>query len=258
MLEKIVATKKEEVAQLQLREREEVTRFSLFQHLNSPNRSLGLIAEVKKASPSKGIIKHDFDPLQIAKQYEIGKADALSVLTDEQYFQGHHSYLTMIKKAVNLPVLRKDFIIDRKQIEDSLRMGADAILLIATILDKNQLHEFYEEAYEKGLECLVEVHSFADVEKTLSTFRPQLLGINNRNLQTFKTDLNQTREIVKQLPKDQFVVSESGIGTFQHIQQLEGFAKAILVGETLMRASTPLAGIETLFGEKKDDTNTFA
>lgn len=251
MLDRIVAVKKQEVRDLQLTEKLDVKRYSLFERLNSPNRTLGLIAEVKKASPSKGIIKKDFEPLNIAMQYEEGGADALSVLTDEQFFLGHHSYLTTIKKQVGLPVLRKDFIIDSRQIEESVRIGADAILLIATILEKDQIHELYEEAYEKGLECLVEVHSHADVEKVFSKFRPQLLGINNRNLQTFETDLNQTIEISRQLPKDQFVISESGIVDGSDLTQLQGYAKAILVGETLMRAQTPLIGIKTLFGELK-------
>lgn len=251
MLNKIVATKKIEVSQLQLAEPIEVRRFSLFQALKTPNRNLGLIAEVKKASPSKGVIKQDFDPLVIAKQYQAGGADALSVLTDEDYFQGHHTYLSTIKKQVSLPVLRKDFIIDSKQIEQSVRIGADAILLIATILEKNQLHEFYEEAYQKGLECLVEVHSSEDLEKVFSTFKPKIVGINNRNLKTFATDINQTLEIVKQLPKDVLVVSESGIKSKRDLDLLEGCADAILVGETLMRALTPESGIAELFDEKK-------
>jgi indole-3-glycerol phosphate synthase len=251
MLDKIVATKKIEVSQLLLADTIEVTKFSLLQALQAPNRNLGLIAEVKKASPSKGVIKKDFNPLEIAKQYEAGGADALSVLTDEDFFQGHHTYLSTIKKSIKLPVLRKDFIIDSKQIEQSVRIGADAILLIATILEKNQLHEFYQEAYEKGLECLVEVHSMEDVEKVLATFKPRILGINNRNLKTFETNINQTLEISKQLPKDILIVSESGIKSESDIKVLEGHANAILVGETLMRAATPIVGIETLFGEKK-------
>lgn len=258
MLNKIVETKKIEVSQLQLADPIEVTRFSLLQALQVPNRNLGLIAEVKKASPSKGVIKIDFDPLEIAKQYEVGRADALSVLTDEEYFQGHHTYLSTIKKHVNLPVLRKDFIIDSKQIEQSVRIGADAILLIATILEKNQLHEFYQEAYQKGLECLVEVHSIEDLEKVLSAFKPKIIGINNRDLKTFETNLNHTLEIAKQLPKDILVVSESGIKTKTDLELLEGYADAILVGETLMRAPTSLVGIATLFDEKRNEYNAFA
>lgn len=254
MLEKIVAVKQEEVVNLQLTEEIDVPRFSLFKGLTERQRSMGLIAEVKKASPSKGIIKKDFKPVEIAKEYERGKADAISVLTDEQFFRGHKTYLTAIKTQVRLPILRKDFIIDRKQIEESRRIGADAILLIATILEKNQLHEFYEETYEKGMECLVEVHSFADLEKVFSTFTPKILGVNNRNLQTFETNLEQTIEIAKQLPKDQFVVSESGIKTKADIAVLGNFAKAILVGETLMRATSPLEGIQQLFGEAQNET----
>lgn len=251
MLNKIVETKKIEVSQLQLVEPIEVTRFSLLEALQAPNRNLGLIAEVKKASPSKGVIKKDFDPLEIAKQYRAGRADALSVLTDEVYFQGHHTYLSAIKKQVNLPVLRKDFIIDSKQIEQSVRIGADAILLIATILEKNQLHEFYDEAYQKGLECLVEVHSSEDLEMVLSTFKPKILGINNRNLKTFETNINHTLEFAKQVPKEVLIVSESGIKCKRDLDLLEGCADAILVGESLMRAATPAAGITRLFAEKR-------
>ncbi len=258
MLNKIVETKKIEVSNIIIEDFEDVTNYSLLKALRTPNRKLGLIAEVKKASPSKGIIKANFDPLQIANEYEQGKADALSVLTDEQYFKGHLSYLTKIKKQVKLPILRKDFIISAKQIEQSKRIGADAILLIAAILDKNQLHEYYLESYEKGMECLVEVHSMEDVEKVLSTFTPEILGINNRNLKTFETNINHTIEIVKELPANLFIVSESGIGATRDLEQLEGFADAILVGETLMRAPTPLQGIETLFGEKNSESHTNA
>ncbi len=249
MLDKIVATKQEEVNHIKISEKLEVPRYSLFDSLNKPHRNLGLIAEVKKASPSKGIIKKDFDPINIAMQYEAGKADAISVLTDEQFFLGHQTYLSRIKQVVSLPILRKDFIIHPIQIEESLRIGADAILLIATILEKNQLHEFYLEAYEKGLECLVEVHSSADLEKVFSTFTPQIVGVNNRDLQTFHTTINQTIKLTKELPKEQFVVSESGIRSKNDLDRLGGFAKAILVGETFMRASTPIEGIQDLFGE---------
>ncbi|RXJ03953.1 indole-3-glycerol phosphate synthase TrpC [Anaerobacillus alkaliphilus] len=254
MLDRIVAVKHEEVAKLELRETLEVSRYSLFESLSNPHRNLALIAEVKKASPSKGIIKKDFHPVDIAKHYEEGKADAISVLTDEQFFLGHHTFLSSIKQQVKLPILRKDFIIHSKQIEESLRIGADAILLIATILEKNQLHEFYLEAYEKGLECLVEVHSLADLEKVFATFTPQIVGVNNRDLQTFNTTITQTIELAKQLPKEQFVVSESGIRSTAHLEQLEGSARAILVGETLMRARTPLEGIQSLFGEAFHET----
>lgn len=258
MLEKIVAAKKQEITMLPIIEPQAVTRYSLIEALQTPNRRLGLIAEVKKASPSKGVIKNDFDPLKIAIEYEQANADALSVLTDELFFLGHHTYLSKIKKAVKLPVLRKDFIISSKQIEQSVHMGADAILLIATILDKNQLHEFYLEAYEQKLECLVEVHGLDDVEKVLSTFKPQILGINNRDLKTFATNIHQTIDITGQLPKDLLVVSESGINQTSHLKQLEGYAKAILVGESFMRATTPQIGIETLFGERNHETTPFA
>lgn len=258
MLEKIVETKKIEIENIVLTDQEEVPSYSLIESLRTSKRNLALIAEVKKASPSKGIIKENFDPLLISKQYELGKADALSVLTDEQYFKGHTSYLTSIKKEVNLPVLRKDFIISSKQVEQSKRIGADAILLIATILEKNQLYEFYLESYEKGMECLVEVHSLNDVEKVLSTFTPEIIGINNRNLQTFETNVHHTIEIVKHLPKNLFTVSESGIRDINDLKKLAGFANGILVGESFMRAETPLQGIKTLFGENEYETSSHA
>lgn len=250
MLAEIVQVKKEEVLNLVMPERQQFKRRSLIKALNNQKRSLGLIAEVKKASPSKGVIKKDFQPLKIAQEFERGGADAISVLTDERFFQGHKSYLTEIKKEVSLPILRKDFIVSHEQIEESFRIGADAILLIAAILEKNQLHEYYLEAYEKGMECLVEVHSQGELETILSMFKPAILGINNRDLKTFQTNLSHSIGLIKKLPKDIVVVSESGIKSYDHIKQLEGNANAILVGETLMRAETPILGIQQLFGEK--------
>ncbi|MCD8501127.1 MAG: phosphoribosylanthranilate isomerase [Bacillaceae bacterium] len=235
MLAKIVETKMEQVRNLVLTDEIEVERYSLLDSLQKHHRQLALIAEVKKASPSKGIITTNFQPLNTAINYQNAGADAISVLTDETFFQGHNIYLTAIKQQVKIPVLRKDFIISEKQIEESRRIGADAILLIATILDKNQLHEYYLQAYEKGMECLVEVHSMADAEKVLLTFKPEIIGINNRNLKTFTTNIQQTIDLQKQLPSDLFVISESGINHAADIKKLEGIAQGILVGEALMR-----------------------
>lgn len=151
MLNKIIETKKQEVANLVLPDPVQVEKVSFLEALANSNRMLSLIAEVKKASPSKGLIQRNFNPVTIAKAYEAGKADALSVLTDEQYFMGHRAYLTEIKQNVNLPVLRKDFIIDELQVEESARIGADAILLIGEVLEPVHLKELYEQAGELGL-----------------------------------------------------------------------------------------------------------
>ncbi len=249
MLAKIVETKMEQVRNLVLTDEIEVERYSLLDSLQKHHRQLALIAEVKKASPSKGIITTNFQPLNTAINYQNAGADAISVLTDETFFQGHNIYLTAIKQQVKIPVLRKDFIISEKQIEESRRIGADAILLIATILDKNQLHEYYLQAYEKGMECLVEVHSMADAEKVLLTFKPEIIGINNRNLKTFTTNIQQTIDLQKQLPSDLFVISESGINHAADIKKLEGIAQGILVGEALMRGENQHEEIKKLFGE---------
>ncbi|WP_017728025.1 indole-3-glycerol phosphate synthase TrpC [Halalkalibacterium ligniniphilum] len=249
MLEKIIQTKREEVEHLELPEQVEVTKYSLYEALRKPNRSVGLLAEVKKASPSKGLIREDFEPVKIAKGYEEGGADAISVLTDQLYFQGHRDYLTAVKRSVHLPVLRKDFIIDERQIEESERIGADAILLIVGTVPIETLHHFYKIAHEIGLECLVEVHSKEELEELLSTFTPTLIGVNNRNLKTFETDLAQTELMSEMIPKDSLFLSESGIFNRSDIERVaQAGAAGVLVGESLMRARTPQEGIYHLFG----------
>ncbi|WP_216829243.1 indole-3-glycerol phosphate synthase TrpC [Alkalihalobacterium elongatum] len=249
MLKKIIETKMEELDQLVLPPGIFVERKSLFKHLSLPNRKVGLIAEVKKASPSKGVIKENFHPVEIGKAYEESGADAISVLTDRTYFQGHRSYLTGIKEEVDLPILRKDFIISPLQIEESVRIGADAILLIAGIFEVEKLKELYMIAYEKGLECLVEVHSREELEEVLSVFTPKIIGVNNRNLKTFETSLEQTEQLSPLIPKDSLFISESGIHTHADVERVyKAGANGILVGESLMRANTPAAGIQSLFG----------
>ncbi|WP_096200930.1 indole-3-glycerol phosphate synthase TrpC [Bacillus sp. FJAT-45350] len=249
MLNKIIDTKLTEIEKIELPESIDVPHFSFYDHLANPNRELGLIAEVKKASPSKGIIKEDFHPIQIAKSYELGGADAISVLTDEQYFQGHRDYVTVVKQEVELPVLRKDFIISEIQIEESVRIGADAILLIAGIFEAERLSYLYEMAYEKGLECLVEVHSEKELEETLAVFTPKIIGVNNRNLKTFQTDLAQTEKMSRYIPEGSLFVSESGIHERRDIDRvIQAKGNAVLVGESLMRASSPEEGIVHLFG----------
>jgi indole-3-glycerol phosphate synthase len=249
MLEKILETKREEIEQLTMPEYEEVPHFSLYKALNNSKRSTGLIAEVKKASPSKGIICEDFNPVEIAKGYEKGGADAISVLTDVTYFKGHRDYLSAIKKEVHLPVMRKDFIIDKNQVEETRNIGADAMLLIVGTVPIKELKVLYDYAYSIGLECLVEVHAKGELEELLSCFAPKIIGVNNRNLKTFETSLTQTEDMSTLIPEGSLFVSESGIHTSDDIKRVKkAGAAGVLVGESLMRAKSPEKGIETLFG----------
>lgn len=208
-----------------------------------------VIAEAKKASPSKGIIRRRYDPEVLARSYEHGGAAAISVLTESKYFLGHPSHLTRVKNATRLPVLRKDFIIDPYQIIESRFLGADAILLIAAALSREQLVEYQEIAAGLGLSCLVEVHTEAELTFVLST-GATLVGINNRNLKNFVTDLNVTLNLMR-LIKDKrvTVVSESGIRHGQDILTLrQSGVHAVLVGETLLRRLDPGAGLRQLTG----------
>ncbi|WP_078553280.1 indole-3-glycerol phosphate synthase TrpC [Bacillus alkalicellulosilyticus] len=255
MLSQIIDTKLDEIETLELPPAIKVERKSLAASLRNSNRQLGLIAEVKKASPSKGIIKEDFHPVDIAKGYENGGADAISVLTDQKYFKGHRDYLTAIKQTVNLPILRKDFIISELQIEESVRIGADAILLIAAVFEPERLKELYNLAYEKGLECLVEVHSEEELTELLVHFTPEIIGVNNRNLKTFETSLEQTEIISKLIPEGSLFISESGIHTPADAAQVQkAGANGVLVGESLMRAESPEIGIRNLLGDDRNGT----
>ncbi|TDY52630.1 indole-3-glycerol phosphate synthase TrpC [Bacillus subtilis] len=250
MLEKIIKQKKEEVKTLVLPVEQPFEKRSFKEALASPNRFIGLIAEVKKASPSKGLIKEDFVPVQIAKDYEAAKADAISVLTDTPFFQGENSYLSDVKRAVSIPVLRKDFIIDSLQVEESRRIGADAILLIGEVLDPLHLHELYLEAGEKGMDVLVEVHDASTLEQILKVFTPDILGVNNRNLKTFETSVKQTEQIASLVPKESLLVSESGIGSLEHLTFVnEHGARVVLIGESLMRQTSQRKAIHALFRE---------
>jgi len=208
---------------------------------------IALIAEVKKASPSAGLIRPDFDPVSIARQYEAGGASCLSVLTDEKFFQGSLHYLKHIRGAVKLPLLRKDFIIDERQILEAVEWGADAILLIAAILSEARLQQFHALATEAGLAALVEVHDEAELDRALAA-GAHLIGVNNRDLKTFKVDLATTERLASRLLSSSrntqnatghtppLLVAESGIHTRADVERLvKGGAKAILVGESLMR-----------------------
>jgi indole-3-glycerol phosphate synthase len=197
---------------------------------------VAIIAEAKKASPSKGIIAPDFDPVQIALNYQEGGAQAMSVLTDEDFFQGSLSYIPLIRDAVKLPVLRKEFIIDPLQIQEASVFGADAILLIAAILDRIQLQEFRLQAEELGMDVLVEVHNEQELESTLAA-ESKLIGINNRNLNDFSVDLDTTFRLQREIPSAIPVVSESGISSRADMLRLkEAGVTAALIGESLMRS----------------------
>lgn len=250
MLDKIIQTKKEEITKIQLPEDLPFNRLSFYDALKTPKRRIGLIAEVKKASPSKGLIKENFHPVEIAQAYEKGGADCLSVLTDSPYFQGKNEYLTKVKKSVNIPILRKDFIIDHIQITEAKRIGADAILLIGEAVDAVLLKELYQHAMESGLDVLVEIHDRETLEQVLSVITPKILGVNNRNLKTFKTDIHQLKDMFSFIPKDTLLVSESGIHTVEDLAIVQKYgANAVLVGESLMRKEDQTVAIKELFGE---------
>ncbi|MBU9723943.1 indole-3-glycerol phosphate synthase TrpC [Bacillus alkalicola] len=237
MLDKIVVQKKREVQSLPNTFHEkEYKKNSLYDAIAVPVNPLGIIAEVKKASPSKGILVEEFDPLSIAKTYEQLPVEAISVLTDQQFFQGHPDYLTKIKENVNLPILRKDFIIHEKQVKESKEMGADAILLIAAILEGSQLKEYYEMAHSMDLDVLIEVHHEQELEKVLSVVNPRLIGVNNRNLNTFETSLDTTKKLAPYIPKETLFISESGVKTSEDVNFLRHHThiNGLLVGEAFM------------------------
>ena len=210
--------------------------------------SVALIAEVKKASPSAGIIRADFDPVAIAKEYEAADASCLSVLTDEKFFQGHDDYLIAVRDAVTLPIIRKDFVIDPWQIYESRALGADAVLLIVAALTPAQIADYQALAHELGMAALVEVHTENEMEVALGA-NARLIGINSRNLNTFVTDLGAVERLAASVPKDVTLVAESGLKTPADVKRVaDAGAKAILVGETLMRSPDIGAATRALLG----------
>jgi len=256
VLDRIVAHKRGEIAAAKSAQpfeslQEQLSQASPVRDFVAALRSapyMGLIAEVKKASPSAGVIKADFDPLAIAKRYEIAGAHCLSVLTDEHFFQGHLDYLRQIRQAVSLPVLRKDFIIDRYQVLEARVAGADAILLIAECLNDCELRDLYFYASELGLECLIEVYDPENLDRVLK-LDPPLVGVNNRDLRSFTVDLGQTVQLAEKIPSTTLLVSESGIKTRADVDRLKAAGcGAILVGETLMRAEDVGAMVRELVG----------
>ncbi|GGG05319.1 indole-3-glycerol phosphate synthase TrpC [Paenibacillus aceti] len=258
-LDRIVETKKQEVQKLaeRLTYGEAERQIALlpptrgFQQALSTGRrrELGLIAEVKKASPSKGLIRPDFNPVEIARRYELAAADCISVLTDELYFQGSGSYLQQIRDNVKLPLLRKDFIIDELQIYEARLLGADAILLIAAILDDAQLRKFMRTAASLTLDVLLEVHDRAEMERALALGNTGLIGINNRNLHSFETRLETTAQLSSMVPPEVTLISESGIRTREDVQYLaRAGAKGLLIGETFMRQAQVDEAVNELLG----------
>lgn len=269
ILDKIVQTKREEIADRQPRrpieqlkeEIEMLDRPRNFFHAVSHKttgkhaKPLNLIAEIKKASPSAGVIRENFDPVEIAKAYAANGADALSVLTDEKYFQGHLSYIHAVRDAVKLPVLRKDFIIDPYQVYESRAAGADAILLIAECLEMSELIDLQILATEMHMTVLIEVHDLENLIRVRDRIigfphkSYSLLGINNRDLRTFKTDLGNSLRMAELVEDRSVLVSESGIHTYADIQKLAAVGvSAVLVGESLMRSEDIGAKVRELFG----------
>ncbi len=207
-----------------------------------------LIAEIKKASPSKGIIRENFDHLEIAKIYEKKRVNAVSVLTEEDFFMGNLTFLSDVKKILSRPVLRKDFIFDEYQIYESRANGADAILLIAAILEKNQAAEYIHLSKELCLSVVFEIHDFKELEMSLF-IDSNIIGINNRNLNTLKIDINTTFEIKKEIPSDRIVISESGIETKSDVLRLNDTGiDAILIGTALMKEKNIASKIDELMG----------
>lgn len=258
-LDRIVETKKREVEELaavfSLQEAErkiaelEPTRGFHYALAKGRKRNLGLIAEVKKASPSKGLIRPDFHPVELAKKYEAAGTDCMSVLTDRDYFQGSAAYLTEIRRHVNVPLLRKDFIIDERQIYEARLIGADAVLLIAAILNDEQLQHFMTVASSIGLDSLLEVHDIHEMERALNLGSAKLIGINNRNLHTFETSLETTETLATMVPEDVTLISESGIKTREDIEYLgKAGANGVLIGETFMRQEAVDQAVVDLLG----------
>lgn len=253
ILDKIISFKQDEVAEVKkqvsvshldraiaLR-----TKYFDFQKALKADKT-NIIAEVKKASPSKGIIREDFSPVEIAKAYEQGGAAAISVLTDKEFFKGDIEYLSDVRDAVSLPLLRKDFIIDDIQILEAAAYGADAVLLIAAVLDEMKINDFMAMAKSLKMAALVEVHNQDELDKVLKT-DAEIIGINNRNLQTFDVDIKVSVDLAAQIPSEKIKVSESGIFTKNDIDFLkEKGLNAFLIGESLMRSDDISAKLSEL------------
>ena len=257
-LEQICATKREEVAarkrmrslaDLDASAREQTAPRGFRSALERAERSgFGLIAEIKKASPSKGLIREDFHPAAHARAYAAGGAACLSVLTDAPYFQGHEDYLVEARSACELPVLRKDFMVDTWQVAEARALGADAILIIVAALDDGAMVEIEQAAVEYGMDVLVEVHDHAEMERA-ALLQSRLIGVNNRDLRTFSTDLATTEALAALAPEGSLLVGESGISRIEDCQRLShAGVNSFLVGESLMRQRDVEAATRMLLG----------
>jgi indole-3-glycerol phosphate synthase len=254
-LEQILEAKREEIARLRPRrvalerEAEERKDFRDFaKALQSAGEKIAIIAEVKKASPSAGVIATSFNPVAIAEEYELNGANAISVLTDSKFFQGSLEHLLDVRRAVSLPLLRKDFILDEIQIAESVTNGADAVLLIVAALEPAQLVDLLRAAEAYHLAALVEVHTREELQRALEA-GAKIVGINNRNLATFEVDLAVTEELCREVPDEIVLVSESGIKTTRDVERVQACgADAVLVGEALMRGEI---SIEQLRGGRR-------
>jgi indole-3-glycerol phosphate synthase len=262
ILEKIVAVKREEIAAAKSRRslaslRADVESADMRRDLRDFTAALrgrvaagraAVIAEVKKASPSKGVLREHFVPAEIAASYERGGAACLSVLTDERFFQGSAAYLKQARAACALPVLRKDFMVDDYQVFEARAMGADCILLIAACLEDARMADLEAVAHALGMAVLVEVHDGAELDRALRLSTP-LVGINNRNLRTFEVTLDTTLGLLQRVPPERLLVTESGILTPADVRRMrDADVHAFLVGEAFMRAADPGAALTTLFG----------
>ncbi len=259
ILKKIIARKREEIAEARRQAPESALRGSLLE--KSPPRGFvralqekigagrpGVIAEIKKASPSKGVLREDFRPAEIARSYAAHGAACLSVLTDRDFFQGAPEYLQQARAACHLPVIRKDFIVDPYQVYEARAMEADCILLIAACLDDARMKDLNDLAAELGMDALIEVHDAEELERALAVDNP-MVGINNRNLRTFEVSLRTTLDLLAMIPDGRLVVTESGILAPEDVVLMrENGVNAFLVGEAFMRAEKPGAKLAELFG----------
>lgn len=258
ILEKIVASTRQKVAADRVAMPESELRAQIadapatgdFHAALAAGTEVRLIAEVKRASPSAGLIRADFDPVAIATAYAEAGAACISVLTDEPFFQGSLDYLRAIRQHVAVPLLRKDFIVDSYQLLEARAAGADCVLLIAECLSPEELRRLHDEAQQLGLQTLIELYDVENLDAVLAT-GTRLVGVNNRDLRTFKTDLQHTLRLRKLIPADRLVVGESGIATADDVRLLgHGGVKAILVGESLMRQQDIRAAVKALIGNQ--------
>lgn len=258
ILEEILEHKRHEIAHAKnlipverLKDMPDFTRHCLSLQKALDGKDIAVIAEIKKASPSKNIIREYFNPLEIAREYIAGGASALSVLTDKKYFQGDIRFITDIRSSVPIPILRKDFFIDSYQLTEAKAFGADAVLLIAAAMKPERLRDLFNEAAALGLDCLVEVHNIRELN-ILNYIPARIIGINNRNLSNFNVDISTTIRVVSRIPKDIIVISESGITNRADVDQLKAHGiHAVLVGESLMRAANPAKALQALLTSSK-------